>query len=157
MCSLLHVLFPGASVGFNELQIRVHMFHIETELVNLDWEGIMQGNMVFYIAQLVLHQTPWQAFHLPIFWLLLTTGCKLAKQVQMFLKSHLQPIFPDIKLHDSKTFLNAARNTAKITFKIIIHFHRNYSSRTTLHKLPEHTDINFHFKSELNLQDELIL
>jgi hypothetical protein len=44
---LLYVSIFGASVGFNELQIRFHMFHIETELVNLDWEDIMQCNIVF--------------------------------------------------------------------------------------------------------------
>ena len=88
--------------------------------------------------------------------LLLTTWVKLAKQVQMFLKFHLQHIFLIYNSMTPKAFLNVAKNTAKITFLINIHFPRNCSSRTTLYQLPEHTDSNFHFKSELNLQDELI-
>ena len=50
--------------------------------------------------------------------LLLTTWFKLAKQVQMFLKVHLQHIFPTTL----QASLNVARNTAHITSEIIIHF-----------------------------------
>ena len=70
--------------------------------------------------------------------LLLTTWVKLAKQVQMFLKFHLQHSFPDMQLHDSENILECCQkhckdhisNPHQLSQELFIKNHTAQASRT---------------------------
>ena len=75
---ILYVSILGASLGFNELQIRFHMFHIETELVSIDSEDIMQGTWCFR-----LHSSSSQALT-PVWCQVLKAGQVYTKYTMLF-------------------------------------------------------------------------
>ena len=142
LCSLLHVLFPGASLCFHLWCIFrfqwvtnsfSHVSHwnrtckpwLRRHYAGLDW--CFRLHSWFFIRNQDQHTT-YQFSEL-----LLTTWFKLAKQVQMFLKYHLLHIFPPMTL---KAFLNVARNMANITLQISIQFsqelfHKNHTAQAS--------------------------
>ena len=107
---LLHVNYPGASLGFNSCK---HVFTGYTLKQSLRKLFCTASLVVFRMHCWFFIRTQDQQTTYQFSELLLTTWVKLAKQVQMFLKAHHQHIFPDLQLNDSESILQRCQEHCK--------------------------------------------
>ena len=134
---LLHVDFLDASLGSDSCKNISTHFTLEHRLRKLYALVIWRFRMHcwFFIRSQDQHTT-YQFSEL-----LLTTWLKLAKQVQIYLKYHLQQRILICHFPPPKEVLNVARNTASITS--LINFPSYCPLSCTLHKPPHQTNSTF--------------